>query len=316
MILRVERCQDETLWRQVGRDANRDLPEYADAAVMWPIYDSPHNAGLDLSTVARVDGRPVGRLQRRGETLLEVAVAPAYRRRGVGVALVNHALDDARIRGVARVRVHLYVDEEDAPALALFGRLGFARSPVFSMLADLAGPVPPAAQERARRLSDQGFRARVLDGRAADDVALAAAMQARHFPGAPGYMSETQMVRVFLERGGTAMVLERAGECAGFLLGVVLAATKNGRFVRREGYGLLASIATSERFRRIGVAGTILGAFIDLLKREPNPGVRYLLYGGGGPEGDPSRGVAESVGARREVRHFALSRSTAAEPTP
>lgn len=316
MSVSIERCVDLRLWRRVGEEANSDRPEYAADNVVWPVYDEPQNGRADLSVVASVDGRPVGRLQRRGETLLELAVAPQHRRRGVGSALLDFALRDAQGRGMRQVRVPLYIDEEDAPAVAFFDRLGFARTRVFSMLADLDEPVPPQTQARARDLHERGFRPRVLDPNNEDDAALAVAVQARYFPGSPGYVSEAEMVRLCLDRGVIAMVLEKDHQWAGFMMGLVHGATKNGRYIRRGDCGLLASIATAEAFRRMGIASAIVCAFIDLLRQETSPRVRYLLYGGCGPPGDPSRGVAESVGARHEVRHWAFSRALAPGDSP
>src|SRR5688572_27633486 len=110
MTLTIERCDDSELWTRVGAEANADQPEYAAGRVIWPPYARPHNDGADLSVVASVGGQPVARLQRRGETVLDVSVIPEHRRRGVGTALMEFALRDARERGVRSVWPHLYID--------------------------------------------------------------------------------------------------------------------------------------------------------------------------------------------------------------
>jgi ribosomal protein S18 acetylase RimI-like enzyme len=57
--------------------------------------------------------------------LSELYVRPGSRRRGLGRALVEAALDYARQRGCREV--HLLVDPENAAALALYESLGFRR---------------------------------------------------------------------------------------------------------------------------------------------------------------------------------------------
>jgi len=79
-------------------------------------------------TLARVDGHVAGFALSRAivdeAELLLLATAPAYRRRGVGSALVRSILTDARERGV--VRVHLEVRAGNA-AVDLYRSNGFAK---------------------------------------------------------------------------------------------------------------------------------------------------------------------------------------------
>jgi ribosomal protein S18 acetylase RimI-like enzyme len=75
--------------------------------------------------VVELDGERVGRLivhQREDELrLIDIAVAPAYRDRGIGTHLIGEVLDEARDLGLA-VRFHV---EESNPARRLYDRLGF-----------------------------------------------------------------------------------------------------------------------------------------------------------------------------------------------
>ena len=57
--------------------------------------------------------------------LHRVVVAPAARGRGVGTRLVRHGMSWARAEGAERML--LEVEHENAPALALYERLGFTR---------------------------------------------------------------------------------------------------------------------------------------------------------------------------------------------
>jgi predicted GNAT family N-acyltransferase len=73
-------------------------------------------------------GRPMGcgRILPDGH-IGRLAVLPAYRRRGVGAALLEALLADARHRGLGRVFLHAQVD-----ALPFYTAHGFiARGPVF-----------------------------------------------------------------------------------------------------------------------------------------------------------------------------------------
>lgn len=54
-----------------------------------------------------------------------IAVAPAHQRRGLGADLLQRLLDDAARRGIPRVGLEVRVD--NAPAIAMYERFGFAR---------------------------------------------------------------------------------------------------------------------------------------------------------------------------------------------
>jgi ribosomal protein S18 acetylase RimI-like enzyme len=75
--------------------------------------------------VVLVDGRPAGRLYvaRWPEELrvIDIALLPEFRGRGVGTGLLRGLLEEGRSRGVP-VRIHV---ERQNPALALYERLGF-----------------------------------------------------------------------------------------------------------------------------------------------------------------------------------------------
>ena len=68
--------------------------------------------------VAEVDGAVAGVLGLEGRTIARLAVSPSYMRRGIGRALVEHALSlGAGSVGTAAA---------NAPALALYASLGFS----------------------------------------------------------------------------------------------------------------------------------------------------------------------------------------------
>jgi ribosomal-protein-alanine N-acetyltransferase len=78
-------------------------------------------------TVAVVDGRVVGfgvlATVADVADLHRVAVAPGCRRRGLGIALVESLIAEARRRGC--VRMLLEVEDSNEAAVALYARLGF-----------------------------------------------------------------------------------------------------------------------------------------------------------------------------------------------
>ncbi len=88
-----------------------------------------------VAIVARVDGEVVGGVtayllpkyeQARSELYLyDIAVAEACRRRGIATALIAALHDAARACGADTVYVQ--ADVEDAPALALYAKLGEGR---------------------------------------------------------------------------------------------------------------------------------------------------------------------------------------------
>ncbi len=57
--------------------------------------------------------------------IMNVAVAPQARRRGIARVLVEHALAEGRARGVRRVLLEVRATNE--PALSLYGSFGFER---------------------------------------------------------------------------------------------------------------------------------------------------------------------------------------------
>ena len=76
--------------------------------------------------VVLVDGDPAGRLivARREDVLkvIDIALLPEHRGRGLGTRLLRPLLDEASERGV---KVEVYVEQFN-PALRLYERLGFA----------------------------------------------------------------------------------------------------------------------------------------------------------------------------------------------
>ena len=77
--------------------------------------------------VVLVDGEPAGRLyvdRREDEIrLIDIALLPQYRRRGIGGELMRRVLDEGRRAGLP-VQIHV---EHNNPAMRLYNRLGFRK---------------------------------------------------------------------------------------------------------------------------------------------------------------------------------------------
>jgi ribosomal protein S18 acetylase RimI-like enzyme len=93
----------------------RELLEAGEAIVLMA------GDGPDAVLVLRL--RPALWTEGLDAYLEELYVAPTARRRGLGRALVETAMDIARSRGA--VYIDLYTGEDDGPARALYERLGF-----------------------------------------------------------------------------------------------------------------------------------------------------------------------------------------------
>jgi ribosomal protein S18 acetylase RimI-like enzyme len=93
--------------------------------------------------VVVVDGEPAGRLyldDAPGETLIvDIALLPEFRGRGIGTHLLTEALADAATKG-AGVTVHV---ERGNPALRWYLRLGFALIEDQGVYLLLRRPPPP-----------------------------------------------------------------------------------------------------------------------------------------------------------------------------
>jgi len=118
-----------------------------------------------IQVVAWRDGRPVGKAmvlfpgyeeysvsaEREGcAEIRDVNVVPDARRRGIATAMIVVLERAVRTRGLPRIGLSVALDDDDAPARELYGRLGyaFAHGPFVSstnLVADDGSPVPVGA---------------------------------------------------------------------------------------------------------------------------------------------------------------------------
>ena len=108
----------------------------------------------DIRLLALVEGAVVGWVDIQREPWpshahrghLGIGLLPAWRGRGFGGTLIAAALDEAWVTGLTRVELTVHAD--NAPAIALYERLGFAREGLIR-------------------------RAAIIDGRAVDAILMA-----------------------------------------------------------------------------------------------------------------------------------------------
>ena len=130
--------QDADLLAAIIREAFADVAETfgltAESCPRHPAFVRPENVreGLDKGVrffLAEEDGRPVGcagvgPAADGACELVRLAVLPAHRRRGIGSALVEHVLRQARAAGLSRVELHLIAAHEQLRRW--YEKLGFA----------------------------------------------------------------------------------------------------------------------------------------------------------------------------------------------
>lgn len=94
----------------------------------------------DLFLLAELDGQPVGSVLggfdgRRG-MMYHLAVSPAYRRRGIGEALMAEL--EARLKAKGCLRYYLLVTQDNHEAIDFYVKRGWEPMPLYALGKDLA----------------------------------------------------------------------------------------------------------------------------------------------------------------------------------
>jgi GNAT superfamily N-acetyltransferase len=130
---------------EVRRLTPADLPSFQAGMPSWNAREYAkrlafQERGLAVQLVAWMDGRPVGRsmlvlpghpewtvsdLRERCPEIRDLAVAEGWQRRGIGSALAEATVDEARAGGFDRVGLTVGLEESYVAAQRMYERLGF-----------------------------------------------------------------------------------------------------------------------------------------------------------------------------------------------
>ena len=137
MSIRAARPEDEAALRPIDRATwTADVSPAPTTGSSEPFFDD--GTCLDDVLVAEVDGAVLGyvRLDQTGPlpshahvlTINGLAVSPEHQRQGIGLALVQAALEEARRRGARKVSLRVLAP--NARARRLYERCGFVQEGV------------------------------------------------------------------------------------------------------------------------------------------------------------------------------------------
>ena len=113
----------------------RDVPDLVAIDLTWEgsrwnreAFERELHLPMSVSAVAELAGGPVGFgiMWTVADTaqVLEFAVAPAHRRRGIGRGLMNYLMETARLRGCVRIELELH--ESNCAAQSFYESQSFA----------------------------------------------------------------------------------------------------------------------------------------------------------------------------------------------
>lgn len=98
------------------------------SVTVWTIWDGDHLLGM--GGLKQLDAT-------QGE-IKSMRTAPTALRRGVGGAMLDHILEEARVRGYARLSLETGSNEPFAPAWAMYERAGFEPCGPFGDYTDIS----------------------------------------------------------------------------------------------------------------------------------------------------------------------------------
>src|SRR3954453_5807421 len=201
---------------------------------------------LSRSLVAVERQRPVGlaNLGRRGERtwLGGIGVVPDHRGSGVGESLTRRLLDEAREAGAREIVLEVIV--ENAPAIALYEKLGFARTRELEVLSLAAAGGNSQARETEL---EEGLRVVVATRSAPEPWQRADATVANlaRRGSTPRAIIVDGAAAVFTEDGHRVSLLQAAGDAGG--IGVLAAELRSRGTVSALNFPAGEPVATALR---------------------------------------------------------------------
>jgi ribosomal protein S18 acetylase RimI-like enzyme len=300
----------QDLWMRIGQEGYRDEPDFRPDNILWPDLERIENREQWLYLIAYAEGQGVGRCLVKSSnrvdfaTLLDICVIPGYRRKGIGRTLIQAAEDIVLSWGKVHLNIMSDIDDEALRILPFFMKTKFDFIDGHSVLINMSRPLSDEVVQKEKTLARDGFILRRIENANPKDRQLAVAMHEKYFPIFPAFMTPEEGLTMLLDKDFIFLVLEQNGVPAGFVIGKENTTTHHYRHVRREGTGLLTSIATADEFRGRGVASRLVVGLMNEVKKAGNT---RLLYGGVGM-GSPSMRLAISIGGERIVNHICIGK--------
>ena len=140
-IRRFVQGKDEGVWSSVWNKTFRDFDEFRSKSVE-DVLMSEKNPAFDATGmfIAELDGEPVGIVNARVDKMREekkrfirmLGVVPEYRRRGIGRALAEKAIESLRERGMQTAETEADVGKPEA--VGLWESMGFERVRISSLM--------------------------------------------------------------------------------------------------------------------------------------------------------------------------------------
>jgi GNAT superfamily N-acetyltransferase len=145
----VERLnRDLQLWNR-GEYTRRLLAQTRLQIVQAIAWDGPTPVGRGMLLFPEHDEYSDSAARERCAEVRDVSVAEAFRRRGVATAVMRALEDETRSAGFGRIGLAVGIDDDAAPARALYERLAYrhAHGPfvISTMLRGDDGPIPVSA---------------------------------------------------------------------------------------------------------------------------------------------------------------------------
>lgn len=127
---RLARAEEATLLRSLVRDAYAHYMDRLDREPAPMTDDYAARIAAGQAWIEEQDGVAAGVLvledTAEGLMLDNIAIAPAFRGKGIGRRLLDFVEAEARRRGHARI--HLYTNEKMVENVAIYTRLGYAET--------------------------------------------------------------------------------------------------------------------------------------------------------------------------------------------
>jgi len=148
-VRRFVQGKDEAVLVSVMNQAFREFEDFrsltAEDMVMKEKSPTFDVAGM---FIAELDGRPVGIVNARVDKMREekkgfirtLGVVPEYRRRGIGRALAEKAIENLKERGMETIEAGAVMDKPEA--IGLWESMGFKRVRIFSLMKKDLGTIP------------------------------------------------------------------------------------------------------------------------------------------------------------------------------